>query len=255
MKHKLSSAAILLATIVTTLFASAGPASAALPPGVTIYQPAYSDNIYPVLDGITYDPLTYDEWASFGFPTPRSIASVYVKYSWAPTIYAITSFPDGPLQESIGLEGWLRAGAPGPRTVGFIEGTHFYRWVTSPELFAFTEDDGISHKLSFIEWVASGYQTPETSTSQGFFRLSWSSSPGIVYQDLADDTVEPLTLENWVDEDYPTPLGVPRLTGDAFYTFNGSPDIFYAGPTLDETVITLDEWIAAGSPAPELRAS
>src|SRR5215207_1648971 len=57
------------------------------------YVLAYSGVVYQVSGGGTsIRSITYAEWAAAGFPTPQAAPTDYVKYSWAPTISAVTYF-------------------------------------------------------------------------------------------------------------------------------------------------------------------
>ncbi|WP_111764995.1 hypothetical protein [Nakamurella deserti] len=250
MKNSITAALVAGALAVTGSVVTATPAAAA----AVVYQPAYSDDIYYVEDGQTY-LLTLDDWLYLGRPTPKRTATNYVKYAWSSTVYGSTPLPNYLLVEALSPSGWARAGYPAATTVAWVPYTFLYQWGTSPELFLYSDVDQVSHKLSFGEWAASGFQPPEVFAREGFYKLGWSDAPGIQYvfeRDGQPLTGEVIDFAFWASEDFPTPAAVGRLLGDHFYRYEGSDDIVYFGPTLEGHTLTLDEWLAAGAPAPEL---
>ncbi|WP_111767039.1 hypothetical protein [Nakamurella deserti] len=250
MKSKLlaSMIAATVATVGSVLVAA--PASAA----VAVYQPAYTDDIYAVSDGTTTQ-LTLDEWLALGAPAPQPAPTVYVKYSWDDTVYAISTFtPDAKIINSINSAEWARAGWPAPTVAGFIAGTLIYQWGSSPELFAaFPSEDGSGsiHKLTYNQWAKTGFKTPELA-GPGFFTLAWVDTPGIAFQAVDQQAAVEISYDEWSLLDFPTPAAVDRIAGDGFFQVAGSADIVYSGPTLTDYTLSYEEWEAAGFPQPEV---
>lgn len=196
--------------------------------------------------------LSYDQWRDMGFPAPQRVSTDWVKYPWSPTIYAVTFFGTDRsewLWDQVSYAEWRTAGFPSARTAGWIEGSEYYRWGTSDELFVSAPDDSI-HKLTGRQWADAGYPSPEMVENQGFIKYSWN--PTIVFMnDLAGGHGDAISYSDWKAEDFPTPRVVSRVVGDQVYQNYGSADIWYAGPGLNKR-LTAAEWRAMGSPAPEV---
>ncbi|WP_156755482.1 hypothetical protein [Actinokineospora pegani] len=234
-----------LATTATTSLAVT-PASAV---DVGYYKNAYSDTIYRYNYG-THTPIDYATWERAGFPEPRATPTSYVKYAWSPHVYAVTFWDDAEdtwQWERMDFAMWDRAGKPTPRDAGWIEGSQYLKWATADELFVLS--DGITHKLTYAEWQASGFRPAAEITHQGFMKMTWA--PEIRYiDDLATYEAYLLTYDRWEFFGFPTPRAVHRLPGDGFFTdCENERTIIYDGPLLLRA-ITYDEWVAAGRPAP-----
>jgi peptidoglycan/xylan/chitin deacetylase (PgdA/CDA1 family) len=216
------------------------------------YVLAYSGTVYRVSGGGTsIRGITYDEWAAAGFPTPLPAPTDYVKYSWAATISAVTYFDPANssswLWQALDFASWQRAGAPAPRTVGYVGGSYFYQWGTSDQILV-EEPGKVRHVLTPAEWQASGYQPFDRRSNEGFLKLSWTGTIARM-SDLATGKGAPITFEQWREQAFPAPRIVSRVTGDQFYREYSSSTIWYAGPT-ENRPITFAEWQAAGMPAP-----
>lgn len=219
-----------------------------------VYSISYSHDLYVVDNGSDdYHKLTYREWRDLGSPAPRAAHTDWVKYPWSPTIYAVTFFGsdrDEWVWHQASYAEWRSAGSPAPRDAGWIEGSEFFRWGTSDELFVAAPDETI-HKMTGAEWDAAGQPSPEDLSDSGFIKYSWN--PTIVFvSDFQDGTAEAISYDDWREADFPTPEVFTRINGDSVYQKRGSADIYYDGPGLSKK-LTLAEWKAMGSPKPEQR--
>ncbi|MFF1251242.1 hypothetical protein ACFVYC_01905 [Pseudarthrobacter sp. NPDC058329] len=225
------------------------PAAAAPPTGY--YSVPYSNDVYYHHESSGYVgtyKASYDQWVNAGSPTPRPVATDFVKYPWSPTIYAVSYFDGGWLWSGpLAFEQWQKANFPTPRNAGFIAGTTYHKWATSGELFAVAPDN-TTHKLSYAEWAASGFQEPEYRTNAGYQKLSWDSSIGEMYQ-INTGAGYPIDYAAWASESFPTPQTVSRFPGDDFCQYWWTNDIYYYGPTWSGS-ITFGQWAAAGYPQP-----
>jgi peptidoglycan/xylan/chitin deacetylase (PgdA/CDA1 family) len=243
----------LLAVLSLVLFGLVGTESArAAPIADGYYLLSYNGAIYQVSSGgSSIRHISYQEWASSGFPTPQPAPTEYVKYSWAPTISAVTYFdpevPSSWLWEPLTFQAWQRAGFPQPRNVAYVGGSRFYQWGTSVEILV-EEPGHARHALSYAEWQASGFQPFESLPNEGFLKLSWTSSIARM-TDLSRGRGNPINFSQWRDEGFPTPRVVSRVPGDQFYRDYTDPTVWYAGPT-ENRPITYAEWSLAGFPKP-----
>jgi hypothetical protein len=68
--------------------------------------------------------LTYERWRDeYNFATPAPANTDFVKYSWSPTVYAVTFWPGGEAfwqWTRLSLQQWQTAGYPTPRNAGWI---------------------------------------------------------------------------------------------------------------------------------------
>jgi hypothetical protein len=220
-----------------------------------LYKTDYDSTIYELVtnaDGSqTPAPLSYAKWRDvYAFKTPSSAATDFVKYSWSPTVYAVTYWPGGAASwqwTRLNFTQWQSAGKPSARNAGWIKGTSYYKWATSSELFA-SGEDGVLHKLTAAEWAAAGQQPYSTRTDQGYVKLTWA--PGMALMtSISTGKGSPITYTQWSNSAFPTPQSAQRITGDQFYQNFGNSTIWYAGPTMNRP-ITYKEWLAAGKPAP-----
>ena len=233
---------IALSTVIVTL----APAHAV---SDGYYKSAHRDDIYKV-EGGSVRPISFDEWASAGFPAPLPAPTGYVKYAWSPTIYGVTTwFSDESSWQwdSLSFAQWQRARFPAPSNAGWIAGSHYHKWGTSDELFVVGED-GVTHKLTYDEWAASGFRPFEVRANEGYARLSWSANVARM-TDLAAGLGSPIDYPEWRRQDFPRPALYVRFPGDQFNLYYGDPTIYYSGPTMSRA-ITYAEWSAAGFPHP-----
>lgn len=220
-----------------------------------LYKIVYDSTIFEMVpdSGGTEVPrqLSYEKWRDvYNFQTPSSASTDFVKYPWSPTVYAVTFWPGGEnywMWTRLSFAQWQTAGYPTPRHAGWIKGSYFYKWGTSPEIFVEGED-GVNHKLTSAEWAASGSRPYVDRGNEGFMRLTWAPEFARM-SSLSSGAGRPMGYNEWQEEAFPTPRAVQRITGDKFYKDCGSSTIWYAGPGMNRPV-SLQEWQGAGSPSP-----
>ncbi|MEU4740962.1 hypothetical protein AB0G02_10935 [Actinosynnema sp. NPDC023658] len=231
--------------------AVAAPASAAVADGY--YKQPFDPTVWRV-DGGNARALSYEEWAAANFPQPAPSPTDYVKYSWSPTVYAVTFWgtPQSTWDwDRLTEPQWRASGSPVPRTAGWIAGSTYYQWGTSNEIFVQGED-AVKHKLTYNEWSASGFQPFGTRSNEGFLKLSWA--PNIMRMtNLSAGSGYSIDYGQWSNESFPTPRVVQRVANDHFYKYGTAPAIYYQGPAFERS-ISYQEWVGAGSPSPEVRA-
>lgn len=223
-----------------------------------LYKVVYDASIYELYrnsDGSQSPvPLSYEKWRDvYNFQTPTSAATDFVKYRWAPMVYAVTFWPGGEdrwMWTPLSYQQWQTAGYPTPRNAGWIKGSYYYQWGSSSELFV-QSADGVKHKLTYQEWADSGFRPYTQRSNEGFLKLDWAPEFALM-TDIAAGTGQPLFYVRWEEEGFPTPRVVRRISGDSFYQNSGSTTIWYKGPGMERPV-TYGEWTAAGSPAPSMR--
>jgi hypothetical protein len=238
-----------------TILAIAGIASplssATAAPPTGYYSVPYSSDLYYHYESSSFVgtyKASYEQWVADGSPAPKPVATDFVKYPWSSTIYAVSYFDGGWLWSGpLAFEQWQKANFPTPRNAGFIAGTTYHKWATSSEIFALAPDNS-THKLSYSEWAASGFQEPEYKTNQGYQKLSWNSNIGEMYQ-INTGAGYPINYSEWASEGFPTPQTVNRFPGDDFCQVWWTKDIYYYGPTWNG-FITFGQWAAAGYPQP-----
>ncbi|WP_458112178.1 hypothetical protein M1D88_18310 [Arthrobacter sp. R1-13] len=218
-----------------------------------LFKSAYDPTIYELVN-VTPVPLSYEKWTSaYKQQPPTLVPTDFVKYPWSPSIYMVMFFPGGEnawLWKRLSYQQWLSAGQPSPRIAGWIKGSYYYQWRTSSEIFVKGED-GVTHKLTYPEWQASGLRPFEHRSAEGFLKLTWA--PEIArMSNVTNGAGRPLGYAEWQAEAFPTPAAVQRIQGDQFYKDYGSPTVYYAGPGMNRAV-SFAEWQAAGSPTPTVR--
>lgn len=243
----LGTTAVILAFIGLIGFSS--PAHAA--PATGYYSVPYSNTLYYHSDGFgspfTF-PASYTQYVQDGSPMPTPATTDFVKYPWSPTIYAVSYFDGGWVWSGpLAFQQWQKAGFPSPRIAGFIDGTSYFKWDTSGEIFAKAADN-TTHKLSYGEWAASGFQEPTFNTNQGYQKLSWDGHIGYIFQ-INTGAGYPINYSDWATAGFPTPQTVTRFPGDQFCQYPWSSSIYYYGPTWNGQV-TFGQWGAAGYPPP-----
>ncbi len=225
------------------------------PPTVTQYFLTKYDGTIWAVTGTSVSALTFAQWQAAGAPTPRPAPTEYVKYAWSPTISAVTMFGTDKSRwvwKHVSAAEWKRAGNPKPRNAGWIEGSTYYQWAESKQIFV-QDVGGKKHALTGAEWAASGYQPFEKRPNQGFVKLSWH--PSIAYlTDYASGLGMPIDGARWTAEGNPAPVVKTRFPNDMVYQNYGSSAIYYSGPTVSK-MLTPAEWRAMGSPRPEVHGA
>lgn len=195
-----------------------------------------------------------------GSASARSAATVvaayptdYVKYPWSPTVYSVTFFPGGEdawQWAPLSFDQYAQAGFPAVRDAGYIRGSYLYKWGTSSEILV-EGRDGVNHRLSLAEWRDMGYRGFADRSNEGFVKLTWTSDI-VRLSDVRTGQGRAIGYGEWQEEAFPTPKAVQRISGDQFYRYAGSEQVWYAGPGMNR-VVTYGEWAAAGFPAPGIR--
>ncbi len=224
-----------------------------------LYKIVYDGTIYELVgsgDDRQPVPLTFEKWRDvYGFAPFSSTSTDFVKYPWSPTVYAVTFWPGGENKwqwTAITFRQWTTAGQPAPRIAGWIKGSYYYKWGTSPELLV-EGADGVNHRLSYAEWKASGFRPYSDRANEGFFKLSWAPEISRMTS-ISGGSGYKLSYGEWQEEAFPTPEVRSRIPGDQFYRYGGESTIWYAGPAMNRPV-SFQEWQAAGSPEPRLIGS
>ncbi|QCB94998.1 FG-GAP repeat domain-containing protein [Cellulomonas shaoxiangyii] len=123
-----------------------------------VYKNAYSPTLYRLVNGVA-TPVSYAEWQAAGFPSPRPTNTDYVKYPWAPTLYAVTFWPARWQWDLLTYELWQRAGFPAPRTATWIEGSDVYKRANEPYIYV-RDPAGLVHQLTYDEWAFMNFRQP-----------------------------------------------------------------------------------------------
>jgi hypothetical protein len=179
---------------------------------------------------------------------PVPVLTLFIRYRWSPRIYAMSLL--APLEwHRLTPEEWAYAGSPTPLVYASgIPGSKYVVFPPYPEVYAML--DGYGEEFSGGEWQEAGtpgvYPSSNHSWSPPFYlKLPWS--PGIAL--FKGDQIELLTLERWVDLGQPEPTLIPMLPRDEVCFVGDGPSIAYDGATFSG-VLTVDQWLAAGSPRP-----
>lgn len=216
----------------------------------TTFQLTPHDGTIWAVDGSSARPISYAEWTADGRPAPSLAPVDYVGHYWSTGIWARTTWASpAPSSALVTFDQWVDAGRPSARHIPWIDGTYVYRWATSDQV-GVVDPSGDYHWLTAAEWAAAGRPTPDVRENQGFAKLFWSNEIARM-TNLSAGQGHPIGGATWEAENRPVPLEVTRFAGDQFYREAGSSTIRYAGPTMNRA-ITLGEWHAAGSPAPQV---
>lgn len=211
-----------------------------------IYRTPYAPTVYELVDNVTPTPISDERWKTVYLKQePLPTDTSFIKYSWSPTLYAVTRWPGGE-----GSWDWhlltynekRRAGFPAGDDVPWVGGSTVYKWATSEEKFILAPD-GRRHKISEAEWVAGGSQPVSVRQNEGFMKLSWAED---VFRmtDIATMTGYKVEWAEKTAEDNPTPQTIDGFPGETF-SVDANGAITYAGPTMSR-VITYSQWRAAG---------
>lgn len=220
------------------------------------YTTVFDQAIYQVKGGVATH-LTYDQWVAAGSPKPVPAPTTYLRYAWAPVIFAQTRWTDvesGWATTAIDGTEWARAGFPVPTAATWIPGAGgLVKYATSAEIFNAvldTDGNGYFHKLSYAEWQGTGFIAPTLEGDSGFLKLTWR--PEIVFFPVlsSPSTARVLNYARWRSLDFPTPQARPTLPGDVYCLFGTSPTVVYYG-AAGLFSITYEQWTAAGRPAPQ----
>ena len=137
-----------------------GTNTAVAAPALTVYKNAYSSTLYKAVNGAAV-AVDFTEWSRAGYPAPRSTPTEFVKYPWAPSIYAVTFWSAGWQWDRLNYDQWSRAGFPSPRAAGWIAGSDLYKKSGSSTLYV-KDPAGLVHELTYSEWAAMEFRAPRT---------------------------------------------------------------------------------------------
>lgn len=123
-----------------------------------VYKTPYSPTLYRLVNGAA-QPVSYPEWRDAGYPSPNPSPTDYVRYAWAPSIYAVTFWPAAWQWDLLTYPQWQASGFPSPRSIPWIEGSDLYKRASSPTIYV-KDPAGLEHALTYAEWQAMGFRSP-----------------------------------------------------------------------------------------------
>ncbi|MCI9887655.1 hypothetical protein JT358_04145 [Micrococcales bacterium 31B] len=123
-------------------------------------------DVYAVVDTDVYK-LTFERWVAAGAPAPQVSQADAVKYPYFDSIFAVTKLSADPKQwvwHHLTLDEWVGQGMPKAETVPWVQGALYYQMrdregKLTDDIYAYLH--GEYHKLTFQEWAAVGYPTPQ----------------------------------------------------------------------------------------------
>ncbi|MEO5745329.1 MAG: hypothetical protein ABIQ53_12185 [Terracoccus sp.] len=92
--------------------------------------------------------MSYEDWVGARRPTPVRASSSVVKYSWSPTLYAVTFFKGDWEWDHLSASQWRRMGSKKATNAGWIEASDVTKYASRSELILQGEDKSL-HKLTF----------------------------------------------------------------------------------------------------------
>lgn len=218
------------------------------------YSVAYDSTLYlHEHDGDYTYAASYEEWQQAGFPAPTPAPVSYVKYAWSNDIWAVHFF--GPDREDwiwapLDFQQWTRAGRPAAREAGWIEGSTYWKYGSSPEIFVAIWEDEPAHKLTAREWQAAGSPAPENLWNEGVYKYPWSTSIGYLW-DTPTGSGQPLTYDDWAFLGFPTPQAVTHVSNEFVWRYRGSSQIYLdSAITGHDFPLSYAQWSALGRPTP-----
>lgn len=120
----------------------------------------------------------------------------------------------------------------------------------STEVFVRIGDDGRQHRLTFAEWLDAGSPTPASRSAEAFYRYAWSSSVGHML-DRAYGFGSPISYDDWVLLDRPTPTVVENIRGQRVWRRAGAEQLYLDSAITGEGYsLTFEQWSALGRPSP-----
>jgi hypothetical protein len=124
----------------------------------TAFKNSYSSTLYRVVNGAA-QAISYADWQGAGFPNPQSTPTEFVRYPWAPTLYAVTFWPAVWQWDRLSYDQWSRAGYPFARNAGWIEGSDLYQTRGAAAIYV-KDPAGLVHQLNYDEWAAMNFRQP-----------------------------------------------------------------------------------------------
>ena len=203
-----------LALAVAVLPAAPTLAAVAPSPPPTFYGLPYTPMLYNWAGDPSLGEVSFQNWVGWGAPSPVRVPTEFVHYTWAPQIWAVSYFGSSYTHwHLLTPQEWAYAGYPAPRVAGWMPGTHYIKWASSPEIFANQVDS--YHLLSFGEWQALGYPEPMRNPG-GYVKLTWAAD--IIWTGDVEHPGRalPLTFARWVADGSPTPRERDTYPGDTW---------------------------------------
>lgn len=113
----------------------------------TLYLTKYDGTIWTVSNW-SATPITYPQWRDeYAFQAPVAAPTNYVRYTWSPTLYAVTFWPGSDSSQwtwhRLTYVEWQHAGSPNARAAGYITGSSYYQWSTGSDVFVQGEDGSL----------------------------------------------------------------------------------------------------------------
>lgn len=250
-------AAITAAAAAGSIVLGAVAPASATPYADGYFRIGYNGQIWETdVEARTVRLLTYEEWAGLGYPAPEPARTDVVKYPWSPTLYAVTflgNYESEWVWDTLDYAEWELAGFPAPRDAGWIAGSTLYRWNSSNYEIFVESPDGVVHKLTLSEWLATGLKPAKTYYNNTFVKY-WFD-PTIITVTNAD-FIRPaghaITWDEWRDLAFPTPREVEFLYGDEVFRYEGDSTIWFDGLGIMHP-LTYDEWAAMDFREPVIR--
>lgn len=170
------------------------------------------------------------------------------RYSGGASITHVAGEGTAQLRSASGATSTIRLTGPVPDGIYVVEyGDSVYQ-VTN----------GRARGLSGAEWAAMGYPRPTVAPTE-YVRYPWSGSIHAVTrwgEDSAGWTWQPLDYASWQRAGAPSPREAGYIGGSTFYAWSTDPGaIFVDEPSGGSHQLTYGQWVAAGSPGPEIRAN
>ncbi|PWD52119.1 hypothetical protein C8046_17200 [Serinibacter arcticus] len=196
----------------------------------------------------------FAQWQADGSPDPRPAPVDYVRYPWSSEIHAVHFFAPGRdtwLWQNLTYDQWSSIGRPSPRAAGWIQGSTFWTYSSSSEIFVQSSDAETPHKLTFAEWIEAGSPAPE-AWGRAFYKYAWAPSIGYMLEPVYGFG-RTITFDEWASFGRPTPREVVGIRGERVWRYAGSSQIYFdssiTGPGYP---LTLAQWTTLGRPAPEV---
>lgn len=264
----ISSRVAIVPAALSLLLSSAAVPANAVAAAPDYIRTAYDGVIYEVTDD-SAEPLSWEGWASRGFPGFQNADTLYYKVLSFKTVTAVTAFERAGLEvdHPLTFDEYRNAGYPVITEAAWGPDIEVYKWSTSSELFAQDSSEEVV-KLTYGQWRDAEFPAYSTRDNRGFVRLSWDGSGGIAYMcNIGGGRGGRLTYEQWSSLGSPTPAAVTRTANDAVWKISQYGDtLSYVGAMnldyrpgdslsapLSNRSLLYAEWVAMGAPVP-LRA-
>lgn len=219
---------------------------------------SWSPSVYAILDWhgdgilLTTRHLTFAEWDRAGRPKPTVLTEIpgsrYLCFRTSPETERFVQTPDGQ-HHRLSDEEWLSAGEPDME----LADLGFYKAPWAPEIYAVSDDTRTHMTAADMAWYGNPTWAP---APVAYVRHSWSGALYGVVSWRADDVVAyHLSPGQWDAVGRPTAEVVGRVPGTTYFRWATSDQIFALSPDRAVHHLTPAEYVAAGSPAFDVRAN